>query len=122
MLASENGHTEVVNLLLSGGADQDMQDEKGASALMFASCEGHTEVVEQLLDKGAAMDMQAKEGQSALMYASSAGHTEVVQLLLGKVRCCCKHASRRGRVSIDVWLAGRATLKWCNCCLARVLL
>ena len=43
MLASQNGHTEVVKLLLEKEAQVDMQGKDGGSALMLASQNGHTE-------------------------------------------------------------------------------
>lgn len=44
MLASQNRHTEVANLLLDRDAQVDMQENEGWSALMFASQNGHTKV------------------------------------------------------------------------------
>ena len=70
MLASRNGHTEVVVLLLSKGADIDIQSNEGESALMIASSGGHIKVAELLLGRGASVDMQDKIGESALMKAS----------------------------------------------------
>ena len=44
MSASQNGHTEVVKILLENGAQVDLQNN-GFSALMIASLNGHAEVV-----------------------------------------------------------------------------
>ena len=49
MAAILNGHTEVVKLLLEKGAQVDIQDSSGWTALMDAGLKGHTEVVKLLL-------------------------------------------------------------------------
>ncbi len=54
-------------LLLEKGAQIDLQDNDGDSALTLASCNGHTEVTALLLEKGAQIDMLNKHGRSALM-------------------------------------------------------
>ena len=81
MKSSKNGHTEVVKLLHDYGAQVDLQDNDGWSALMFASDNGHTEVIKLLHEHGAQVDLQNNGGWSALMTASLNGHTEVVKLL-----------------------------------------
>ena len=67
MVASQNGHTKTVLLLLQNGVHINMQDNDGWTSLMFASLNGHTEtvlllamatqqreIVELLLEYGAA--------------------------------------------------------------------
>lgn len=49
MLCAERGHTEMVDSLLSAGADAGCVDENGNSALHLASFYGRTDVVEVLL-------------------------------------------------------------------------
>ena len=52
MMASANGHTEVVKLLLDNGADVNVKNtDDGVTALFMASANGHTEIVKLLLDK-----------------------------------------------------------------------
>ena len=58
MVASVQGHKEVVELLLAKGADVNAKTTDGTTALMVASMKDHKEVVETLLDKGA--DINAK--------------------------------------------------------------
>ena len=84
MIASLNGHTETVALLLKNGAHIDMQEHNGFSSLMIASQNGHTETVALLLQNGAHINMQENNGFSfsSLMIASLNGHTETVALLL----------------------------------------
>ena len=53
ILASHNGYTEIVKLLLEAGADVNHKSFDGATALILASRNGHTEVVKLLLEAGA---------------------------------------------------------------------
>ena len=53
MLASDYGHTELVQLILSCGADPNLQDKQGRTALRRASESGHFGVVELLKQAGA---------------------------------------------------------------------
>ncbi len=48
----------MVEKLLDKGADVNLQNEKGYSALMNASEEGHGTVAKQLISKGANIDLQ----------------------------------------------------------------
>ena len=48
MRASLHGHTKIVRLLLEAGASVNNQNERGETALMFASEYGHTEIVKLL--------------------------------------------------------------------------
>lgn len=49
MLAVSHGRVEVVRLLLSAGADVNVQDADGSTALMCAAEHGHTTIVKLLL-------------------------------------------------------------------------
>ena len=85
MWAANNGHTQVVKLLLERRADVNVKKiDTGVTALMMASHEGHTEVVKLLLDKGADVNVKDTDGVTALWMASQKGHTEVVKLLLAQ--------------------------------------
>ena len=50
--ACNNGHTEVVRALLSGGAKVDLQTNYGMTPLFAACLKGYTEVVRALLSGG----------------------------------------------------------------------
>ena len=79
MAASLNGHTEVVELLADNGAELDLKNDDGATALIFASRHGNAEIVKLLLEKGANPELKDNEGKTALDYAYS---PEVRSLLL----------------------------------------
>ena len=53
MLASQNGHLQLAELLLKENADPNVQNIQGWTALIFASRIGHHQVVEILLEKSA---------------------------------------------------------------------
>jgi len=97
MMASENGHKDVVEILLKEeGINVNLWNNEGETALILASEYGHTEIVKMLLNAGAhvnmveendenMMDMDEDEDQdakTALMMASEFGHTEIVKILL----------------------------------------
>ena len=89
MIASSEGHLEMVKLLVENGADVKAKDKDkdGWTALMWASCKGDLEIVKFLVESGA--DVNAKcsvykytDGYTALMYASIRGYYEIVEILL----------------------------------------
>lgn len=49
MLAVSHGRLEMVELLLDSGAEINIQDEDGSTALMCATEHGHMEIVKTLL-------------------------------------------------------------------------
>jgi hypothetical protein len=75
-LASKNGHLEVVRLLVSNGANVNAMND---NALRLASKNGHLEVVRLLIDNGA--NVNARDNY-ALESASTYGHLEIVRLLV----------------------------------------
>ncbi|RLN88039.1 hypothetical protein BBJ28_00022566 [Nothophytophthora sp. Chile5] len=82
MAASEEGHTDVVELLLTNKASVDTQLPNGATALNIACFNGQVGAVRALLASGAAIELADDLGFTALMVASQKGHTDVVELLL----------------------------------------
>ena len=79
--AASKGHVEVVQLLLSAGADKDKAANDGWTPLIEAANEGHVETVRLLLAAGANKNMVTSDGNTALSRATSEGHQEIVQLL-----------------------------------------
>jgi tetratricopeptide (TPR) repeat protein len=82
MVASLDGHIEVVQLLFANGADVNAKGNGGLTALMAASINGHIDIVQALIEKGADVNTQNCYGMTALMAASQNGHIEVVQALI----------------------------------------
>ena len=74
MEASSNGHKEVVELLISKGADVNARDggRNVSTPLSYATRKGHKEVVELLITKGAnvnAIDIVDFKRSAPLDYA-----------------------------------------------------
>ena len=82
--AVRNGHKDVVNLLLDGGAEPNLAHKNGKTPLQYAAQQGHKYVVQLLLDRGAEINMADQRGLTPLHWAAINGHTEVVQLLFDR--------------------------------------
>lgn len=82
--ASENGHLEMVQVLLGGeGIDIDKTTASGWTALMRASKNGHQEVVELLLEaEGIDINKVDNERHTALYWAFYDGHSDIALLIL----------------------------------------
>lgn len=76
--ASDYGQTEVVNYLISKGADVNAIDKHGISALLAAIWEGHTQCVKTLLNSGASKVGKTPDGTS---YIDAAEKAEIKALL-----------------------------------------
>ena len=85
LCAAENGHVEIVQLLVEASVDKNIRGEYGQTALMLAAQKGHVEVARQLLEAGVDKDLQDHCGNTALWYASQRGHIRVAELLMEAV-------------------------------------
>ncbi|KAG8232601.1 hypothetical protein J437_LFUL010722 [Ladona fulva] len=84
-LACAGGHDELVELLLSRGADIEHRDKKGFTPLILAATAGHEKVVDALLKHGADIEAQSERTKDTpLSLACSGGRFEVVDLLLNR--------------------------------------
>ena len=81
-LASRNGHCDIVDALLRGGADVNKAMDIGATPLFMASQLGHCDVVEALLRGGADVNKAKNDGVTPLFMASQDGHCDVVEALV----------------------------------------
>jgi ankyrin repeat protein len=87
MLATLNGHHEVVAVLLQRGANQNLQDKHGFSALLLGASNLHKPAWRKLTstllaEKLAPIDAVENQGRTALMYAAQAGAKDTVSELL----------------------------------------
>ncbi|XP_070701254.1 KN motif and ankyrin repeat domain-containing protein 4-like [Pempheris klunzingeri] len=81
-LAVRHGRVMMVRLLLSCGADANIQDSQGTTALMFASERGHTHIARLLLERSQCdLTLTDKCGRTALSIATHASHTDTAALL-----------------------------------------
>ena len=83
MYAASFNHVQVVVLLLEKGANVNLSDPEGITALHIAAKLGHLEVVRLLLDQGAEINKQKLNGATALYVAAQDARTaQVVSLLV----------------------------------------
>jgi len=78
------GDANSVKTLLDKGADVNVRDADGNTALDWAAGEGQLEIVKILLDKGADVNVKGMLGFTPLMAATTHGHTEIVKILLDR--------------------------------------
>ena len=87
-LAAQEGHADMVRLLLGAGADVDAgtKEDGGWTALMFAAMEGRVDIAKILLDAGAHINAVRETGElkgwTALMSAILEEHEEMVAFLI----------------------------------------
>ncbi|NXM65215.1 KANK3 protein, partial [Serilophus lunatus] len=82
MLAVSHGRQEMVDALLSCGADVNLQDEEGSTALMCACEHGRLETVRLLLAQPTCnVSIVDSDGNNAVAIAMEAGHSDIAMLL-----------------------------------------
>lgn len=81
-LAAENGHEDVVQLLLIKGAHVDADYASGTTPLSYAANLGEDTVVELLLKKGEIVNKSDVPNRTTLHYAAQQGHETTAYLLL----------------------------------------
>ena len=83
MFASKLGSEDIVDILITAGANVNIQRGKlGVTALMLAASSGHRQVVQKLLAAGANVQAVNIDGSTALMAAALAGDSEIVADLI----------------------------------------
>ncbi|NXH64710.1 KANK3 protein, partial [Rhabdornis inornatus] len=82
MLAVSHGRQEMVEALLTCGADVNLQDEEGSTALMCACEHGRVETVRLLLAQPTCdISIVDSDGNNAVAIALEAGHSDIAALL-----------------------------------------
>jgi uncharacterized protein len=84
MVAIREGFEPLRDRLIRAGANLDMQDEQGMTALMWACVKEKHQSAAILLDAGADPNLADKWGWTALMHATTNGQKEIVRKLLAK--------------------------------------
>ena len=91
--AADEGHLEIVKLLISQGADIDAKGAfhlyyspmhliLGCTPLHLAANKGHLEIVKFLISHGAKYNAKNNEGDTPLTVAKTGRHNEVVTFLV----------------------------------------
>lgn len=79
---SARGREECLQVLIDMGADVDVVNNSGSSALMYACATGKIECVEILLEAKANIEKKGLYGQTPLHAAAMRGDENIVRLLL----------------------------------------
>ena len=74
--------SNVVYRLLRAGADPNLQDNMGLTALMIAAISGEVDCLKLLLQAGARTDLRERNGHTAVMLAEMYGQHLVVKILM----------------------------------------
>mmetsp|Transcript_10910 Transcript_10910/g.29940 ORF Transcript_10910/g.29940 Transcript_10910/m.29940 type:complete len:234 (-) Transcript_10910:637-1338(-) len=82
LIATANGHLQVIQALLTRGASPNTPDVAGMSPLFVASYMGRSDIVKELIDHGASIDQQNKEGWTPLAAACHRQKMGVIQQLI----------------------------------------
>lgn len=82
MAVSYNGNASMASLLLKYGADPDIQDMNGKTALIIACRRGHDRIAKMLIMNGANPNIGMEDGVTPLMFASRRSYYNIVELLL----------------------------------------
>ena len=83
--AAEQGHKQVVELLLENGADPDIADKNQVGPLHIACLHGQTEIVELLLNAGAYMESRTEQKHTCFEIARIRGHQVIMRLIEGRM-------------------------------------
>ena len=81
---SRRGNLEIINYVISKGADAKIVDKEGNTALMVAAGGKNTELINVLLGKSNNINSVNSIGESALTKAVASGTPEIVSLLIEK--------------------------------------
>lgn len=103
LIATAEGHKEVVSLLIEKGANVNAANNLGRTPLMFAANYGFDSIAKTLIDNGAKIDMvpNDNEGWSALMAASYKGNLEIVKILV-KSGANLKLRDKQGNTALGI--------------------
>jgi len=83
IVAAKNNKPEIVSALLQAGANTEVTDDQGNTAVMYAGLYGHRDVARFLVSTGANINKQNKDEKPAIAIAAElADNPERIQLLL----------------------------------------
>ena len=81
--AVQEGHHDVVEVLIDAGADIEAKSSEGCAPLHYACGDGKLAIVKLLVKAGADVCATDDQGSTCLNVASGNGHTETVRYLVG---------------------------------------
>lgn len=78
----EKAQPSIAKALIAQGANLNIQDKKGMTALLCAVGRGHIEIAMDIINNGALLDIQDRHGLTPLHEAANGGHVDLVKHLL----------------------------------------
>ena len=81
LLATDQGHTDIVRALIAWRSNVNARDNDGKTALIIAAARGHTDIVQFLIQHGADITTKDRFDNTALHNAEKYGGPAVTQLL-----------------------------------------
>lgn len=110
IVASHEGHLEVVRLLISAGANVNECTNHWGSALHHGSSGGHLPVVRELVQSGADLELVSRYGDTPVIGAAHFGRIDVVEFL----RDAGADMNARGKdgVSAQEWVERGGIFRW----------
>lgn len=107
-LAAAKGHDTIVKLLIDGGANLDVKDDFGMTAMRLAAgapkksvFEGHLACVKLLCEGGASANVVCMYGWTPLMKAAEMGYRDVCQILLESSDVDISAKEKGGETALD---------------------
>ena len=82
VIASRNGHYDIVSFLLQNGSNIESGDRFGNTSLSYAAMEGHLEIVKLLIKNKAYIDTIDEDNMTPFIYSCQNGHHEIAEILL----------------------------------------
>ncbi|MEZ2408347.1 hypothetical protein GGC47_002581 [Bosea sp. OAE752] len=82
LAAAESGRTAEVEALIAKGADLEMRDSQGRTALLLAVAGNHVEMARALLAAGASPNTQAANRDTPWLLAGASGRTDIIAAML----------------------------------------
>jgi len=116
--AAESGDTEALAGILSRGADVNVRNQHGMTALMHAARNGHERMVRALLHHGADPNITRNDRFTALALAAFFGHTETVRILIENG--AKTEVVTRSGTSAKMWATARTFSEAARCLEKRV--
>lgn len=96
MGAAGSGRADICQMLIEAGADLNIQNEHGFTALHIACYRGHVAVARTLIEAGACADIQTNDESTPLHFAVEEGHADVAWVVRSQSAIrAIDHADRR---------------------------
>ena len=101
-LACQEGHSEIVRILLSKGCVVNCQDEDGDTPLHMAcyTKDDHSEIIRLLLEKGCDPNCKNRKQQTPLHIAASRGNINIIDALLATKECNLNIQDKSGNIPL----------------------